>query len=155
VGETVASEIAFKESTAAAATTTEDSILQWTLTSTSKYDTEEPRVVSKLSPTSLHLAEIFQDFELGLADEQHLALNIITALFERDFTTPGEHWDIDSATATVMENFRFANDRFAVEKQATWDRKGICSVASAKGTVCFLKDSHEIRVEEYSYYVAG
>jgi hypothetical protein len=135
------------------------------LTYTSKYDKSIPKQVLPLSPTtSLKQFELIQrvlhEYESGLVNERKVAYELISALFYRDFM-PGKHWDIDPATIVVVDDGDDGDVsdtsvvQFAAEKQATWDWKDIYSVASAKGTICFFKDSQEIRVQDYSYYVAG
>lgn len=103
-----------------------------------------------LSPTSLGLARCLESYQRGEASESKVAREIIEALFNRDFM-PGERWDIDSATVSYLEN----ENVYKVEKQATWDWKDIYSEASAKGRIRFNPNKRDIRVEDYSYYVAG
>jgi hypothetical protein len=125
----------------------------WKLTYTSKGDTKSPKTVSPLSPQELKVGSILDDFELGLVDEQTVAHKIITALFQRDFMQ-GKYWDIASATASRIEG----DDgvvKYEALKKAAWDWNDIHSVASAKGTICFFQKDEAIRVEEYSYCVAG
>jgi hypothetical protein len=122
------------------------------LTCTSKSDTNSPKAVSPLSPQELKVGSILDDFELGLVDEQTVAHEIITALFQRDFV-PGKYWDIASATASRIEG-EDGVVKYAVVKEAAWEWKDINSVASAEGIIWFFQKDEAIRVEEYSYYVA-
>lgn len=69
--------------------------------------------------------------------------------------TPKAFQDYGPAYATKEESSDDGVIKFKAEKDATWDWKDIYSVASAKGTICFFSDHHEIRVDEYSYYAAG
>jgi hypothetical protein len=126
----------------------------WKLTYTSKYDKITPKTISDLSPQALDLSSDLRSFAQGHMDEQRFAGNLIEALFHRDHMR-GDHWDYDPAYATKEESSDDGVIKFKAEKEATWDWKDIYSVASAKGTICFFSDHHEIRVDEYSYYAAG
>ena len=105
---------------------------------------------SQLSVHGLHLHSAFQDYEKGSLSPGVLAGRIIEALFFRDFMD-GKRWDIDSPVVEEME----AGVLYQASKEATWDWKDIYSVATAKGKVRFSLEENEIRVVDYSYYVAG
>lgn len=91
------------------------------------------------------------DYELGTESAATLAQKIVELLFERDFDGDEEKWDIASAVASVVEE----NVCYDVSKEATWNhRDDIYSVATAKARIR-LQGDNEIRVEGYSYYVAG
>lgn len=112
-----------------------------------------------LSPSALGLGATLISYESGKLTAREVAHSIIEALFKRDFM-PRKHWDIDSATVALRSNEGDTTsgedgEAFDVEKNATWDWKDIYSVASAKGIVRFVTGKTEIRVENYSYYVAG
>lgn len=81
-------------------------------------------------------------------DAGALARTIITALFQRDFM-PGRHWVINGATAQPVG----ADAVFACEKTAEWDWKDVNAVASATARITVTPAL--IRIDEYSYYVAG
>lgn len=102
------------------------------------------------------------------------ARDILEAFFWRDFGNTGKHWDVD---ATTVEEIAVASTHdddaakltaaFRVEKTATWDWKDIYSVATAKAVIQFMDGNNDdtnktqgpttavIRVQDYSYYVAG
>mmetsp|Transcript_18114 Transcript_18114/g.41900 ORF Transcript_18114/g.41900 Transcript_18114/m.41900 type:complete len:242 (-) Transcript_18114:92-817(-) len=98
----------------------------------------------------LRLSDTLRDYEAGELSQTKVASEIIEAFFRRDFI-PGTHWDIDPTVVNELED----GVLFNVSKEATWDWKDIYSVASAKATIRFLPNQHEIRVEEYIYSVAG
>ncbi len=125
----------------------------WKLTYTSKYDKKNPKAVLPLNPHTLKISSQFASYEHGQMNEQRLAHDLIEALFYRDFMD-GKRWDIDPAYAT-LESSGDGVIIYKAEKEATWDWKDIYAVASAKGMICFYADRQEIRVENYSYYVAG
>lgn len=113
---------------------------------------------------------------------QQTAHAIIDALFKRDFE-PGPNWKIDPSTVQkvgpshtlqrnnpVKDSHRrgdgnsssnsvatreWGEEVYRAEKQATWDCEDFYYVALAKGTIRFLPRIKEIRVESYTYYVAG
>jgi hypothetical protein len=104
---------------------------------------------SELSPSSLHLVPDLYRFEKGDIDQRELAKSIMEALWSRDFM-PGAHWDIESASVEYA-----IEGVWDVSKSATWDWKDIYSVAKSMATIRFPIDAGEIRIENYSYYVAG
>lgn len=91
------------------------------------------------------------DYELGTESAATLSQKIVELLFERDFDGDEEKWDIENAIASVVEE----NVCYDVSKEATWNNKDIYSVATAKARIRLLQGGNEIRVEGYSYYVAG
>mmetsp|Transcript_8427 Transcript_8427/g.12920 ORF Transcript_8427/g.12920 Transcript_8427/m.12920 type:complete len:245 (-) Transcript_8427:149-883(-) len=118
------------------------------LRSSSKYSPKSG--FSDLSPSSLNLTQVLRNYLYGSATQQQVAHAIIEALWKRDFM-PGKRWDIDGATVRQLEG----KGVYAVEKEATWDWKDIYAVSSSKGTIRFLDDLKEIRIENYSHYCAG
>jgi len=125
----------------------------WKVTYTCKYDKRNPKEIRPLSSQNLNISQFLYHFEQGKLSEHQFSHDIIEALFKRDFM-PGKRWDIDPAWVS-LEGGEGNVVKFKAEKQATWDWKDIYAVASAKGTICFFPDKHEIRVQEYSHYVAG
>jgi hypothetical protein len=130
-----------------------------------------------LSPYSLRLVSDLYRFENGdnsnhgKQQQRELARSIIEALWNRDFSN-GKHWDIDSASVSAVcdcpidDKGEHVVGVWNVSKSATWDWKDIYSVAKSEGTIRFLRirndnnmeddnASCEIRIEKYSYYVAG
>lgn len=122
----------------------------WMLASTSKYDSKS----KSLDPQLLNVSSELYSFEQGHMDEHTFALKLIEAMFNRDHMR-GKHWDYDPASAVKEESEDDGFVKFLAEKEATWDWKDIYSVASAKGTISFFSERHEIRVENYSYCAAG
>ena len=113
----------------------------------------------ELSISSLHLVSDLYRFENGELNQRELATCITDALWNRDFRN-GAHWDIDSASVSERPiRIEGENDddehMWEVSKSATWDWKDIYSVAESKGTIRYRMDAGEIRIENYSYYVAG
>jgi hypothetical protein len=114
-----------------------------------------------LSATTLGLDHILHRYEERLISPEECAHHIITALFNRDFNGkagmgPGKHWDVDGSLVSLTQDEDCDGGiTFHAKKEATWDWKDIYSVATAKATIRFLPFLQEIRVEYYSYYVAG
>jgi hypothetical protein len=122
----------------------------WKLTCTMKYKGKlmQDPITSKITQ---HLKSI----EQGLVDEQSTAQILITALFDRDFI-PGQRstkWEIESST--VSREAGGNSVKFVSEKKARFDWKGVYSIASATGTICFYLDQREIVVEDYNFCVAS
>ena len=93
-----------------------------------------------------------------------IAHALIEYLFNRDFNDSGSHWSRDCAKCTPVAATGILNisiepnnvfHAFQCEASATWDWKDIYSVASSKGTININRTSKIIKVENYSYYVAG
>jgi len=110
------------------------------------------------------------DYELGILPARDLAVCVVTVLFHRDFTGGASKWDIDSATAKQVvldvDDESGGNEKaFDVIKEASYNHKDIYSVASSKARIHFDDGNHDddddddaaatIRIEGYSYYVAG
>lgn len=115
--------------------------------------------LQEIHPDELYLKETLQCFEDGDISNEEMAILLIEALFEKDFEN-GEHWEIDAGTARELEEDEGGGgdleDRaFVVKRQARLDWNDLYSVAAAKGTIIIDPDNHEIRVENYSYFVAG
>lgn len=115
--------------------------------------------LEELYPEDLYLVDSLAAFEEGAISNQELAVLIIEALFERDFEN-GEHWDIDNGTARDLEEDEGGGGdlqgcAFVVKRQARLDWNDLYSVAAAKGTIIISTEKDEIKVENYSYFVAG
>ena len=113
----------------------------------------------ELDPVELNVAESLHAFEEGRKSKEDLCVDLIEALFNRDFEN-GEHWDIDPGTARELEEDEGGGGEldgraFVVKQQARLDWNDLYSVAAAKGTIVVWPEKDEIRVENYSYYVAG
>jgi hypothetical protein len=120
----------------------------WKLTCTTKY---KGKLTQKLT---LKITQHLKSIEQGLVDEQSSAQILITALFDRDFT-PGKRstkWEIESSN--VSREAGGNSMKFVSEKKARFDWKGVYSIASATGTICFYPDQREIFVEDYNFCVA-
>ena len=116
-----------------------------------KYNPE--RGYTELSPISLSLGQDLCSYMTKEIGPQQMAQKIIQALFQRDFGVKKDtRWDVDPAHAVPKDD---DNIVFEAEQQATWDWKDIYSVASSKGKIRFLDNDNIIRIEGYSYYVAG
>jgi len=118
----------------------------------SKYNPDQG--LKDLCIRSLGIASVIENYEQGQESPSSVARSIIEALFKRDFT-PGKHWEVEPASVRATNDTGGEAIVFDAEKSATWDWKDIYSVASAKACIRFLPAQHEIRVENYSYYVAG
>jgi hypothetical protein len=106
------------------------------------------------------------------ARQRVVAIAVANALWARDFR-PGKHWEIESTTAqpvvdgTSLKNGSSSGVGWTLHKSATWDWKDIYSVATLQGRVRFVPptvdddDEYDdtcvvtVRLEDYSYYVAG
>jgi hypothetical protein len=113
----------------------------------------------EVNPDDLYLKETLECFERGEISNEEIAVLIIEALFELDFSH-GEHWEIDDGTARELEEDEggggdLKGRAFAVKRQARLDWNDLYSVAASKGTVVVVPEKNEIRVENYSYFVAG
>lgn len=107
----------------------------------------------------LYLTETLQAWEQGEISNHEIAVLIIEAFFERDFEN-GEHWEVDAGTARELEEDEgggpdLEGRAFVVKRQARLDWNDLYSVAAAKGTIIIYPDKKEVRVENYSYFVAG
>ena len=110
-------------------------------------------------PEDLYLVDSLLAFEEGAISKQELSVLVIEALFERDFED-GEHWEIDAGTARDLEDDEGGGGdlqgcAFVVKRQARLDWNDLYSVAAAKGTIIISAEKDEIKVENYSYFVAG
>jgi hypothetical protein len=107
----------------------------------------------------LYLTETLQAWEQGEISNHEIAVLIIEAFFERDFEN-GEHWEVDAGTARDLEEDEgggadLEGRAFVVKRQARLDWNDLYSVAAAKGTIIIYPEKKEVRVENYSYFVAG
>eukprot|EP00555_Chaetoceros_dichaeta_P000287 CAMPEP_0198276678 /NCGR_PEP_ID=MMETSP1447-20131203/65440_1 /TAXON_ID=420782 /ORGANISM="Chaetoceros dichaeta, Strain CCMP1751" /LENGTH=732 /DNA_ID=CAMNT_0043971639 /DNA_START=144 /DNA_END=2342 /DNA_ORIENTATION=- len=124
-----------------------------------KYHPE--RGMQELDAGELDLVDQLVSFESNGFSNEDIAVLIIEALFRRDFKdSDGDQWDIDPGTARELEDDesegRDLDGRgFVVKQQARWDSDKNYSVAAAKGIVTIWPDLDEIRMENYSYFVAG
>jgi len=110
-------------------------------------------------PDDLYLKETLQCFEDGDITNEEISVLIIEALFEKDFEN-GDHWELDAGTARELEEDEGGGGdldgcAFVVKRQARLDWNDLYSVAAAKGTIIIDLEKNEIRVENYSYFVAG
>jgi len=113
----------------------------------------------ELDVVDLKLVDSLVSFESNEFSNERLSVLIIEALFRRDFKD-GDHWEVDPGTAREAEDDemdgRDLDGRaFVVKQQARWDSEKHYSVAAAKGTVTIWPETDEIRMENYSYFVAG
>jgi hypothetical protein len=136
---------------------TQQSQCKYKIFKTEKYHPEYG--VQEVIPDDLYLKETLECFERGEISNEEIAVLIIEALFERDFSH-GEHWEIDDGTARELEEDEggggdLKGRAFAVKRQARLDWNDLYSVAASKGTVVVVPDKNEIRVENYSFFVAG
>jgi hypothetical protein len=135
----------------------EHSVCKYRILKSEKYHPEFG--LEEVHPDDLYLKETLQCFEDGDISNEESAVLIIEALFEKDFES-GDHWEIDPGTAREMEEDEGGGgdleDRaFVVKRQARLDWNDLYSVAAAKGTIIIDPEKSEIRVENYSYFVAG
>ena len=115
--------------------------------------------LEELYPEDLFLVDSLLAFEEGAISNKELAVLIIESLFERDFEN-GEHWEVDNGTARDLEADEGGGGdlegcAFVVKRQARLDWNDLYSVAAAKGTIIISAEKEEIKVENYSYFVAG
>jgi len=135
----------------------EESQCKYTILKSEKYHPEYG--FEEMHPDDLYLTETLQAFEDGEISNEEISVLLIEALFERDFAH-GEHWEIDPGTAREMEEDEGGGGElegraFVVKRQARLDWNDLYSVAAAKGTIIIWPEKNEIRVENYSYFVAG
>lgn len=112
-----------------------------------------------VNPEEIFLTETLLAFEEGEISNQEMAVLLIEALFEKNFEN-GDHWEIDAGTARELEEDEggggdLEGRAFVVKRQARLDWNDLYSVAAAKGSIIICPDEKEIRVENYSYFVAG
>ena len=121
-----------------------------------KEEKKEHRPYQDLSLSKGDLRKQINLYHAGKISAHALAIDIINALFYRDFM-PGTHWEIGAAVAeakdTHVDKEGVSHEVFEVEKEAIWDWKDIYSAATAKGVIKLSKE--DVHVDEYSYYVAG
>jgi len=115
--------------------------------------------MQELDPVSLNLADSLVMFESNAFSREEVSVLLIEALFRRDFKD-GDHWEVDPGTARELEEDEGGGGEldgraFVVKQQARWDSEKSYSVAAAKGTVTIWPENDEIRMENYSYFVAG
>merc|ERR1712045_656329 len=115
--------------------------------------------LEEIYPEDLELVDSLLAFEENAISNHEIAVLIIEALFERDFEN-GDHWEIDAGTARYFEDDQggggeLAGCAFVVKRQARLDWNDLYSVAAAKGTIIISKEKEEIKVENFSYFVAG
>ncbi len=99
----------------------------------------------------------FYDGETNSLDVSYA---IIEALFDSHFSYDSK-WFVESATCEIIRPKGSSLDpdiefpvSYRCSQQATYDRKDIYSVATAKAKIVILS-RNEIRIELFSYYVAG
>merc|ERR1712157_224293 len=117
----------------------------------------------ELDAVALDLVHSLITFESnGSSTEMYetISLSVIEALFRRDFKEDGDQWDVDPATSRELEEDEggggdLEGRAFVVKQQARYDSDKSYSVAAAKGTVTIWPEKDEIRIENYSYFVAG
>lgn len=112
-----------------------------------------------VNPDEIFLTETLVAFENGEISNQEIAVLLIEALFEKNFEN-GDHWEIDAGTARELEEDEggggdLEGRAFVVKRQARLDWNDLYSVAAAKGNIIISPEKKEIRVENYSYFVAG
>lgn len=122
-----------------------------------KYDPDSGLV--HLEPTDLALTDALLELQSGQLSNDDFAVLFIEALFERDFEN-GDDWEVDPGTARELEDDEggggdLEGRAFVVKQQARLDTKNNYSVAAAKGQVIVDLEKDEVRMENYSYYVAG
>ena len=115
--------------------------------------------VQELYPEDLDLVDSLMAFEKDEVSKEELAILIIEALFERDFED-GENWEIDAGTARDLEEDEggggdLAGRAFVVKRQAKLEWNDLYSVAASKGTIIISEENEEIKIDNYSYFVAG
>lgn len=135
----------------------QESSCKYKILKTEKYHPEYG--VQEIFPDDLYLKETLECFERGEISNEEIAVLIIEALFERDFSH-GEHWEIDDGIARELDEDEggggdLEGRAFAVKRQARLDWNDLYSVAASKGNIVIVPDKNEIRVENYSYFVAG
>jgi len=113
----------------------------------------------EVRPDEIFLTETLLAFEDGEISNQEMAVLLIEALFEKNFEN-GDHWEVDAGTARDLEEDEggggdLEGRAFVVKRQARLDWNDLYSVAAAKGSIIVCPDENEIRVENYSYFVAG
>lgn len=138
-------------------TTTNTEDIRLALLCSEKYDPSSG--FQTLDPTSLALTEALLEFQSGQLSNDDFSVLFIEALFERDFEN-GEDWEVDPGTARELEEDEGGGGdldgrAFVVKQQARLDTKNNYSVAAAKGQVIVDLEKDEVRMENYSYYVAG
>lgn len=114
--------------------------------------------LQELDPVALNLVDSLITFESNGFTMERISVLIIEALFQRDFKDR-DHWDVDPGTARELEEDEggggdLEGRAFVVKQQARWDSEKSYSVAAAKGTVTIWPETDEIRMENYSYFVA-
>mmetsp|Transcript_13867 Transcript_13867/g.20164 ORF Transcript_13867/g.20164 Transcript_13867/m.20164 type:complete len:1074 (-) Transcript_13867:53-3274(-) len=112
-----------------------------------------------VNPDDIFLTGTLLAFESGEISNQEIAVLLIEALFEKDFENGG-HWEVDAGTARELEEDEggggdMEGRSFVVKRQARLDWNDLYSVAAAKGNIIISPEKKEIRVENYSYFVAG
>lgn len=138
---------------------TKSKITKVKLLCSDKYHPEKG--MQELDAGELDLVDQLVSYESNGFSNEDISVLIIEALFRRDFQDgEGGEWEIDPGTARELEDDendgRDLDGRgFVVKQQARWDSEKNYSVAAAKGIVTIWPDLDEIRMENYSYFVAG
>lgn len=135
----------------------EESNAPWVILKSEKYHPEYG--FEEIDPDHLYLRETLEAFQDGEISNEEIAILLIEAMFDRDFDN-GDHWEIDSGTARELEEDEGGGgdleDRaFVVKRQARLDWNDLYSVAASKGTIIIDPEKKELRIENYSYFVAG
>jgi hypothetical protein len=118
----------------------------------SKYDSKEEKTYSPLNPLILKTVhKTLVPWDKGVCDSDAVCYALIEAMFGHEFSSNGGRWDIDHPERIKNSCDNEEEECFECSKKATWDWKDNYSVAEAK----LNKTKHEIRMDSYSYYVAG
>lgn len=128
----------------------------------SKEEKNEGKVYGNLNISQNNVRKCINSFHSGKISAHALAFDVITALFDRDFT-PGPHWEhgsakveeldlvIDKTLLNGEEGEKF--ECFGVEKEAVLDWKGVYRVAKSDATIKI--SSGNLYVDEYSYFLTA
>lgn len=88
-------------------------------------------------------------------DLSEVACDVLTLLYDRDFSGSGKHWSYDGVRASAEPSDNDDIHKFECEISHTWDWKDIYSVASGKATIFINVKARTIFVDKYYFYCAG
>lgn len=109
----------------------------------------------RLDICELKLDDAFLAFEAGSSSSSALASAILTALFERDFSGDGKHWDHNGQRINQVDSADALVEAFDASESSTWDHKDIYAVAKSSGQVQINKTEKWVRVQDYKFYCSG
>eukprot|EP01031_Cornospumella_fuschlensis_P026537 gene26537-32071_t len=123
--------------------------MSWKLGQISKY-------TGQWETLDLGLSAELQAFAQGSKDSEGIVSDILSKLYNLDFSGTGKHWCHDGQSINLRsEESNETVQVYDVSESSTWDWKDIYSVAKTTGVIEVNKETSTITVREYRFYCSG